>query len=80
MPTNPIDLTGRVFGRLTARRLVRTDIQGAVWSCDCGGTVAKYAKELLRRQGLTAAGYQMSCGCHQGDVKRLTKSLTLSRR
>jgi hypothetical protein len=73
MGTRPIDLTNRAFGMLTALHLVGTDLQGAKWECQCscGATVERYAKELLRRQGLTAAGYPMSCGCVQAGVARI---------
>jgi hypothetical protein len=73
--TNPIDLTRRIFGHLTAVQFLdTTGGQGARWRCQCvcGRTVIKTAKELLRRGGMTVAGYPMSCGCHQADQLRIT--------
>jgi hypothetical protein len=74
MPTLPLNLKGQVFGLLTATEFVGTDSQGARWlcACECGGTTIKNAKELLRRNGLTAVGYALSCGCRQGDRSSIT--------
>jgi len=75
MPSNPINLKGQTFGLLNPRNFLGTDPQGGLWlcDCDCGGTTVKHAKELLRRNGLTASGYPMSCGCSQGGRDRITQ-------
>jgi len=57
--TNPIDITGQRFGRLTAIvRAQRKSLKGAVWlfRCDCG--TEKEATAAQVRSGRTR-----SCGC-----------------
>ena len=59
------DLTGRKFGRLTAKRRVGSDIhKNALWECSCecgsGTTVIVTATHLKR-------GHTNSCGCYKRD-------------
>ena len=62
-----IDLTGRVFGRLTVKKYndtVGKERKRARWlcQCDCGKTCVIRANNLLR-------GNTKSCGCLHDDVK-----------
>lgn len=53
------DVTGEIFGRLTARRIVARDQIGrAIWECDCmcGGTKRTRIDNLV-------SGDTRSCGC-----------------
>ena len=53
------DLTGQVFGRLTAERYLRSDkTDGSIWlcRCECGKEKEVPASRLLR-------GITRSCGC-----------------
>ena len=56
---NPLNLTGRRFGRLVATHRAGSDGHGcALWqcACDCGGETTVYATGLRR-------GRTRSCGC-----------------
>lgn len=58
------DITGRVFGRLTPRRVVgRMPDRKAAWECDCtcGGKVITTSVKLK-------SGHTSSCGCHRREV------------
>jgi hypothetical protein len=65
MPRIPLDLTGRVVGRLTVIAPVGRTERGAVlWSCQCacGTNITAIASNL--KQGSTA-----SCGCLPRELK-----------
>lgn len=58
------DLSGRVFGRLTAVEKVGTDAVGhAIWKChcDCGNAVNVLATNLIQQ-------YTLSCGCWHSEI------------
>lgn len=60
-----IDLTGRVFGKLTVVRAVGSNKCGQkLWecTCECGGTTVSAASSLLR-------GTSRSCGCLAHPIK-----------
>jgi hypothetical protein len=69
MKHNFKDLTNRVFGYLTARKLVPSTGLGRKtktrWSCDCicGNVVTKYASKLLDES-------VQSCGCKRRETIR----------
>lgn len=59
MSTVAIDLTGKVFGRLTVvRRVFRTGSRNALWECACVCQKAVVANSRSLRTGHTT-----SCGC-----------------
>jgi len=61
---NKIDLTGQIFGRLTAiSSTEKRDSRSVVWECvcSCGGKKQVSAKSLLR-------GYTKSCGCLSSEI------------
>ena len=62
----PIDLTGRTFGRLTVLGLSAERIRGrCAWDCRCEcGAVRVVAGQSLR------IGCTRSCGCLQRDLAR----------
>lgn len=67
------DLTGRVFGRLTAVERVKNGAnRNALWrcDCDCGGDAISYAFHLKM-------GHTKSCGClsaeHMARVGRTNR-------
>lgn len=65
----PIDLTGKVFGRLTAvSRNAGSKFKGVTWTCvcQCGKTV-KVAMASL------TTGHTKSCGCYSIDLVRTIK-------
>ena len=69
------DLTGKVFGRLTARFRVQNDKQGLsqwVTDCDCGN-------EIVVRGSSLRNGHTKSCGCAQREVvsEKLTKPFNI---
>jgi hypothetical protein len=74
----PVNFKDQRFGLLTARKLLDVGEQGARWECDCdcGGTTAKTAKELLRNNGPSRHGHPLSCGCRQGGRERITLLIT----
>lgn len=58
------DLTGRIFGRLTAIEKVGTDNVGhSIWNCHCkcGNEVKVLASNLIQ-------GYTQSCGCLHSEI------------
>lgn len=60
----PLDLTGKPFGRLTAREFVGRNAHGKrLWRCECscGG-------ERVVAVGLLTSGEVASCGCHRSEV------------
>ena len=60
-----IDLTGRVFGRLTVIKRGRSNHRGAVyWVCDCSCGIK--GKEV--QGGTLKAGKTISCGCYHTEV------------
>ena len=58
MAAKPKNLTGRVFGKFTALRLVGVSGGSGQWlcRCECGVETVKAAKDLAR-------GHAISCGC-----------------
>ena len=61
----PKDLTDMLFGRLTAKEIVRFDEhRGAIWRCECscGGEKEVPANYLLK-------GKTRSCGCLNREIK-----------
>lgn len=63
--STPRDLTDRVFGRLTAKELIRTEPGvGAIWRCDCscGGSKEVPAHRLT-------TGKTRSCGCMVKEIR-----------
>lgn len=60
-----IDLTGRIFGRLTVVRLSDRSRKGTYWqcSCECGNNVRMYGPSLTR-------GLSKSCGCLRNELAR----------
>lgn len=59
-----INLTGRVFGRLTAVKHSHTAPSGAMWLCSCScGTTCMILSSLLRR------GNTQSCGCYRRELR-----------
>lgn len=71
-----IDLTGRVFGRLTVLNRAENSPTGKVrWLCRCAcGT------ELPVRGTLLVSGLTRSCGClHQERVRKLSERAALAR-
>ena len=58
MSFRPCDITGNVYGKLTAIKLVETGRLGAKWlcSCECGEKTTAWAYKLK-------AGRKKSCGC-----------------
>jgi hypothetical protein len=69
----PINIANQRFGMLTARSYFDSGAQGARWECvcQCGRTCIRHGKELLRRNGHTASGHPMNCGCSQGGIDRV---------
>jgi len=74
MPRLAKDITGQVFNKLTAIKLLRTDkvswSDGRnrtcavwLWKCECGKEVEAQARYVCR-------GFKKSCGCHvrHGDL------------
>lgn len=66
--TKPLDLTGKRFGRLTAKHLAKPYVSPAgkserkwLCECDCG-------KEVEVRQRDLVSGRTRSCGCLQRDI------------
>ena len=73
MTYNHIDLTGRIFGRLTAVEPTdRRDYKGSVYwkcKCECGNYVQVTEDKLMR-------GINKSCGCLQKENrKRISERL-----
>lgn len=73
----PNDLTNKVFGRLTAIKIVENKKKGAYWlcQCKCGNTTVVRNDKLL--DGTTS-----SCGCYKKEyitTKNKTHALGLSR-
>lgn len=60
---NPVDLTGKQFGRLTAVNVVRNAKGQRMWRCvcECGG-------ESIASAGALNAGEFKSCGCFGREV------------
>lgn len=58
----PIDITGQRFGRLVARKFVRSNGRARLWlfDCDCG-------KQHVTAATLAKTGVTKSCGCYQSD-------------
>lgn len=70
----PIDITGRVFGRLTAIKLApnRENTRRRMWLCRC-----ECGKERLFFQSDITSGNTRSCGCLRLDnPSRLTHGMT----
>lgn len=63
--TYPSDLSGLLFGRLTARSVSRTDAQRRVyWRCECVcGRLVDVRRDALVREN------QRSCGCFATDTR-----------
>jgi len=64
MSSKPKNLSGMVFGRLTAKELIRTEPSaGAIWRCECtcGGSKEVPAQRLLN-------GKTRSCGCMVKEI------------
>jgi len=63
-----IDLTGKVFERLTVIRELDTTRSGVRWECRCEcGKVTKVLSNDLR------SGKTLSCGCYKIDIHRKIK-------
>jgi hypothetical protein len=61
-----IDLTGQLFGRLTAIRRAGTYVnRKALWQCRCSCGKTHYVDSSSLRRGLTK-----SCGCLQAESRR----------
>ena len=62
------DLTGRVYGNLTALHYLRSDKNGAVWqwACICGKEV-EYSAHSVKR------GHALSCGCQRSRNYKQSK-------
>ncbi len=58
MSFRPYDITGNVYGKLTAIKLISTEKRGAIWlcKCECGNETTAWAKNLKD-------GRKKSCGC-----------------
>jgi hypothetical protein len=58
MGANPENITGNIYGKLTAIKLIETGRLGAKWlcSCECGQKTTAWAYKLK-------AGRKKSCGC-----------------
>ena len=58
MGIKPSDITGNIYGKLTAIKLIETGRLGAKWlcSCECGKETTAWAYKLK-------AGRKKSCGC-----------------
>lgn len=65
----PLDVTGKVFGRLTAKECVGSSGDGRIWLCQCEcGAQARIMLERL------TAGITRSCGCLRSqEAKRTVK-------
>ena len=59
------DITGRVFGRLTALRVEKWEKGTAYWRCRC-----ECGKETIVRYGYLMDGHTKSCGCLQRSMLR----------
>jgi hypothetical protein len=61
-----VDLTGKIFGRLTVvRETERVTNSNVMWECLCScGTVALVARNHLQ------SGHTQSCGCLRSEVMR----------
>ena len=59
-----IDLTGQVFGRLTATKRLPNRNAKVIWECvcECGSVTRAVSGDLL-------FGHTRSCGCLQNDVR-----------
>lgn len=57
---NSIDITDKRFGKLVAKRYIKSGKYGAIWhcECDCGGTIDTYVSYLT-------SGGVSSCGCEE---------------
>jgi hypothetical protein len=63
-----VDLTGRVFGRLTVLKRVKTAKYGhTMWACVCDCGVAKVIDADSLKRGITK-----SCGCLHKEIAALT--------
>ena len=73
--SNAADLSGRVFGRLTAGAPASSDRRGVVWSCPCacGAATTALASDLI-------GGRKVSCGCAVVDKPGLTPAGLNARR
>lgn len=73
--SNAADLSGRVFGRLTAGAPASSDRRGVVWSCTCacGAATTALASDLI-------GGRKVSCGCAVVDKPGLTPAGLNARR
>ena len=62
---NSIDITEKRFGKLVAKRYVKSGRYGAIWhcECDCGGTIDTYVSYL------TSGGIS-SCGCEEDKNRK----------
>lgn len=70
---NTKDITGQVFGRLTALGVVGRQASAAMWECrcECGNIKAVRASSLLN-------GHSKSCGCFQKE--RVSSATTKHRK
>mgnify|MGYP001611047245 CR=1 FL=1 len=59
-----LDLTGQVYGRLTAAHVVRDKNGHRAWLCQCA-----CGKETILATGNLRSGNTSSCGCAQGSAK-----------
>lgn len=67
--TNSYDLTGHVFGRLTAIERYSVDIDGSyLWRCRC-----ECGTELNVRSGNLRNGSRQSCGCARRESRELIR-------
>jgi hypothetical protein len=62
---NTVNITGRKFGRLTAKYQTGTGPEGAIWhcECECGGAVDVPYSRLVHATSPTE-----SCGCLQRET------------
>ena len=69
------DLTGMIFGRLTAQKVVRVEPgRGAVWycTCTCGGEKEVFASRLTGKK-------TQSCGCITKERSSMLKEMEQKR-
>lgn len=63
----PKDITGNVYGRLTAEYCISSTGKGRLWhcTCTCGGSKEVLVKELTSKSGAK------SCGCLQSENAKI---------
>jgi hypothetical protein len=67
-----IDLTGKVFGKLTVIERIKNNKKGIYWKCLCS-----CGKETVTRGDRLVKGRVISCGCYKKEVASKTKTVDL---